>query len=110
MGPRPFIDLLREHRGGQTHQALTDKLNELVAAVVQEQRGGTLNLKLTLKPRSKGDGIDVYADVTSAPPKEAAGMAIFFPTPEGNLVRQDPRQQTMSLEEVPPTTVHKALA
>lgn len=39
MNARPFLDLLREHRNGLTHDELTDALNELVEAVAAERKG-----------------------------------------------------------------------
>lgn len=100
-GPRPFLDILREHRSGITHDLLSDKLQELVAAVTQEGKGGTLTLKIGVKPMGKGDGLEVTAAIELKGPKETPGAAIFFPTPENNLVRVDPRQQAMDLREVP---------
>jgi hypothetical protein len=101
MSARPFLDFLREHRSGVTHDLLSDKLQELVAAVTQEERAGTLTLKISVKPMGKGDGLEVTASVEMKAPKETPGTAIFFPTPENNLVRVDPRQQAMDLREVP---------
>jgi hypothetical protein len=107
---RPFLDFLREHRSGSTHDSLSDKLQELVAAVVEEGKGGTLTLTISVKPLGKGDGLEVGADVKIKTPKAPAGVSIFFPSPENNLVRQDPRQQTMELREVGPASAARALA
>lgn len=107
---RPFMDFLREHRNGLTHDSLSDALQEIVAAVVQEQRAGKLTLTITVKPMGKQDGLEVSADIKATPPKETAGVSIFFATPENNLARQDPRQQTMELREIGPTAAHKGVA
>lgn len=109
MASRPFMDFLREHRGGVTHDRLSDSLQELVAAVTAENKKGVLTFKLTVGPLGKGDGLEVKAEIDVKPPKETAGSAIFFPTPENNLVRQDPRQQTMELRQVP-AAAHKGVA
>ena len=98
---RPFMDILRELRGGNVHDQLSDELQALVAAVTQEGKAGTLTLKLTVKPRGKGDGLDVATEITMKPPKETPGVSIFYPTPDNNLVRVDPRQASMELHEVP---------
>ena len=110
MSSRPFMDFLREHRSGVTHDMLSDKLQELVAAVVQEGKGGTLTLKISVKPMGKNDGLSVAAEIATKPPKETPGESIFFPTPENNLVRQDPRQQAMELREITPATAHRGIA
>lgn len=107
---RPFMDFLRELRGGQTHDDLSDALQELVAEVTDLSRAGTLTLTLTIKPLGKGDGVQVGADVKVKPPKSAPGVSIFFPTPENNLVRNDPRQKTMELREITPASLPRSLA
>ena len=96
MSSRPFMDFLREHRSGITHDLLSDKLQELVAAVTQEGKAGSLVLKIGVKPMGKGDGLEVSAAIDVKSPKETPGAAIFFPTPENNLVRVDPRQQAIA--------------
>lgn len=101
MSARAFHDFLREHRAGQTHDLLSEKLQELVAAVTEEEKAGSLTLKITIKPMGKSDGLEVAAQITCSPPKETPGVSIFFATPENNLQREDPRQRSMELREVP---------
>ena len=50
----------------------------------------------------KSDGLEVSADIKVKPPKKTPGVSIFFATPDNNLVRVDPRQQSMELREVAP--------
>lgn len=107
---RPFMDFLREHRGGSTHDDLSEKLQELVAAVTEEGKSGTLTLTISVKPLGKGDGLEVGADVKIKPPVPKVGVSIFFASPENNLVRQDPRQQAMELREVGPASAARSLA
>ena len=110
MTSRPFYDFLREHRNGVTHDELADALNELVAAVNDEQKAGSLTFTVTIKPMGKSDGLEVSADIKVKPPKKTQGVSIFFATPDNNLVRQDPRQQSMELREVAPSTPVRSLA
>jgi len=110
MASKPFYDFLREHRNGLTHDELADALNELVAAVTEENKGGTLTFTVSVKPMGKSDGLEVSADIKVKPPKKTAGVSIFFATPENNLVRQDPRQQSMELREIGPSSAARALA
>lgn len=105
-----FMDLLREHRQGATHDELTEALRALTLAVSEERRAGTLTLKITIKPLAKGDGVEVSADVKLAAPTPVPGVSIFYPTPEGSLQRQDPRQQAMDLREIGPAEAHRGLA
>lgn len=107
---RPFYDFLREHRNGVTHDELADALNELVAAVTEENKAGKLTFTVSIKPMGKSDGLEVSAEIVSKPPKKTPGVSIFFATPENNLVRQDPRQQSMELRELGPATAHRGVA
>ena len=110
MSARPITDFLREHRNGVTLDDLSDALQTLVAAVVEEQRGGKLAITIAVKPLGKSDGFEVSVDHKVVAPKPTPGVSIFFASPENNLQRQDPRQQTMELREVPPASVARTLA
>lgn len=110
MAARPFTDLLREHRNGLTLDQLSDELNALVAAVAAENKAGKLVLTIGIKPSGNSGALEVSAEIKATPPKSAPGVAIFYPSPENNLVRQDPRQMAMELREIGPATPHKGLA
>ena len=107
---RPIYDFLREHRGGKTADELADALQELVAAVVAEGKGGTLTLKISVKPSGKTGGLEVSDDIKLSPPREVKSASIFFASPENNLVRQDPRQSVMELREIGPSVAHVGVA
>jgi hypothetical protein len=107
---RAFMDFLREHRNGATHDDLSDKLQELVAAVMEEGKSGKITLTVSIKPVGKNDGLEVAAEVKSTLPKKQPGVSIFFASPENNLIRQDPRQQALELREISPASVARALA
>ena len=108
---RPFMDFLREHRNGTTHDELSDALQELVAAVVEEGKSGKMVLTINVKHAGRGSGaLEVAAEIKVTPPKSQPGVAIFFASPENNLIRQDPRQTAMELREIGPATPHKGVA
>ena len=108
---RPFMDFLREHRNGSTHDELSDALQELVAAVTNEGKGGSLTLKITVKPAGRDSGaLEVGSEIKVTQPKSAPGVSIFFASPENNLIRQDPRQAALELREIGPALAHKGLA
>jgi hypothetical protein len=107
---RAFNDFLREHRHGATHDDLSDALQELVEAVCEENKAGKLVLTISIKPKGKGDGLEVAAEVKLAPPLPPPGVSLFFASAENNLVRSDPRQQAMELREAPPAHVARTLA
>ena len=95
---RPFMDFLREQRNGLLHDELSDKLQELVAAVVEAKKAGKITITIALKP--EGDVIVSADEVKVALPKVPNSPSIFFPTVENNLQRQDPRQAAMELRPI----------
>jgi hypothetical protein len=105
-----FIKFLQEHRSGVTLAELGESLQSLVADVTDQGKAGTLTLTISIKPIGKNDGLEVGAEIKSKPPKGEPGKSIFFATPENNLQRQDPRQQSMELREVAPASPARALA
>jgi hypothetical protein len=107
---RPFTDLLREHRNGLTHDELSDALRDLVAAVTDEGKAGSLTFTVSIKPMGKGDGLEVSADIKVKPPKKTPGAAIFFATPDNALQKQDPRQKEMELRDIGPAVAHRGVA
>jgi hypothetical protein len=110
MSARPYADLLREHRGGLTHEELSDALRDLVVAVTEENKAGSLTFTVKVKPMGKGDGLEVSADIKCKPPAKTPGVSIFFATPEGSLVREDPRQKNLELRDVGPALAHRGVA
>lgn len=101
MTVRSFVDFLRDHGNGVTLDALSDKLNELVAAVTDQNKSGSLTISIKLKPAGNSGALEVGVDAKVKKPENPPGVSIFFATPENNLQRQDPRQSTMELREVP---------
>lgn len=118
---RPFMDLLREHRGGATHDDLTEALHSVVEAVAAEGKAGSLTLKITIKPASsKGSALLVTDEIKATLPKETRESSIFFVSEDNNLVREDPRQHKLPLRTLdarpvpqdlgPPSSAASALA
>jgi len=105
-----FMDFVRQHRAGATHAEATELLQALVAAVTEEKRAGSLTIKITLRPLAKGDGLETSVAIKLAAPEPVAGTSIFYATPSNDLVRQDPRQQAMELQEIGPAEAHRGLA
>lgn len=92
-GPKPFNDTLVQLRFGETHDELTEALNELVRKVDMTQKGGKIVLTIAIKA-GKGGQIEIADDIKLTLPKVEKATSILFATPEGNLQRQDPRQKT----------------
>lgn len=98
---RPFFDVLSQIRGGAAiHDAAKD-LNELVKAVKETRKAGTLTIKLTIEPDKTDDTVvTIQPDVTLKLPKKARAKGIFYMDEKtGDLTREDPRQIQMQLEK-----------
>lgn len=86
----------------------TDALNDLVHATTETGKAGELVLKIKMKPiGGKAGQMEVDVDVKAKLPEPTRGKTLLFATPDNNLQRTDPRQQ--SLEGVR-TVVEEAAA
>lgn len=100
MSIRPITDVLRDLRFGEALDEASDAFNALVQAVESTGKAGELTITLKLKPSTAG-AIEVTDDIKAKVPKLAKGSSLFFATPEGNLVKNDPRQMSLAgLKEV----------
>jgi hypothetical protein len=80
-----------------------DELSKLIAAVVSTGKAGTLTLKIGIKPSTAG-ALAVKAAVATQIPKGLPPEALLWPTPDGNLVSDDPRQIKLDLKRVDTNT------
>jgi hypothetical protein len=95
---RQFVDFLTER--GLTQQELSDKLNELAAAVIETGKKGELVLKITMKAAGE-DMVVVTDDVVLKAPKPDRASAIYFADENNNLHRNNPAQASFDdLREV----------
>lgn len=102
-----FEATLREVRGGDCLNELSSSLQALVMAVGETGKGGTLTLKLAIKPAGgKGNALLIKGDVGLKLPQMEQEQTIMFATEDGALQRNDPRQKEMpfALRTVPETT------
>lgn len=96
---RPFTDVLRDIRRGRAVDQATRLLGEVVRAVDETGKPGSVTLTLTVKPE-KGGGSQktIIAAVKAKKPEGDIPEAVFFSDPEGDLHRTDPAQQEMFSE------------
>lgn len=94
MSARLFADYLREIDKGRLHAELSGRFQELVEAVSQVGKAGSVTLKLSLKPASEMDGgvVTLSGEVKLTAPQPKRSATIFFVDEEFNLSRRDPRQ------------------
>ena len=110
MSVQKLYDFLREHGSGATQNHIADSLRQLVEAVVSEDRSGSLTINIKIKPAGNSGALEVSIDHKIKKPEPPPGVSIFFPTPEGNLSRQDPRQMNLDgLREVVPEFAFKGV-
>lgn len=99
---RPFAEFLHEQRGGAAALEVSERFNELVAAVIEHGKGGELTLKIAVKPAAKGAGnvVQVTDTCTTKLPEGDRPAAIFFADDDGNLRRNNPNQPELPLRAV----------
>ena len=75
------------------------KLSEVIAAIVATNKAGSLTMKIDLKPSTAG-ALAVKASVTIKKPKGLPAESLLWPSPDGNLLADDPRQTKLELKPV----------
>lgn len=104
---RPFSAFLQEQDRGRTHDVLSQRLHELIAAVQETGKGGSLTLKIDVKPipGTNAKTLTVTDAIAAKIPAAERPKTIFFVTEGGNLSRNDPTQPVITgLREVEPIT------
>lgn len=76
-----------------------EKFSEVINAVVSTNKAGSLTLKIDIKPSTAG-ALAVKGTVAIKKPKGLPPESLLWPTPEGNLMEEDPRQQKLELKQV----------
>jgi hypothetical protein len=103
---RDFYGVVVDLDEGLVHQQLTQKLRELVKAVCDTGKSGTMTFKV--KAKLDGRNVIITSDVRSSPPQPATGSTFFFPDEKGDLRREDPKQpQLRNLDTKPPTQLRR---
>lgn len=102
---RPFADFLREQSAGRTHDDLTTALAEVVSAVKDTGKKGTVTLTVTVAPLDKnGNALTVTDVVKKVIPQHDRRKSIFYADDSGNLTKDDPMQPTFEGLRVAPST------
>jgi hypothetical protein len=98
---RPFSQFMLEQRRGALHAELSDVLREVVAAVQDHGKAGSLTLTIDVKPGAKGTRTLVVSDaIKTKIPQGERPSALFFADDAGNLHREDPTQPELPLRRV----------
>ena len=76
-----------------------DEFGKLINSVVANGKAGSITMKIDIKPSTAG-ALAVKATVVSKIPKGLPPESLLWPTPEGNLMSEDPRQTKLDLKPV----------
>ena len=77
-------------------EELTDALNDMVHASTETGKVSELAIKVKLKPMAGSSGqVELDTDVKVKLPQPTKGKTIMFATPQNNLQRENPKQQTL---------------
>lgn len=68
------------------------RFSSLIQAVADTGKAGSITLKVTVRPSTAG-AMAVKPEVRVTMPKGLPAEAMLWPTPDGNLVADDPRQR-----------------
>jgi len=102
MNTTDFLATVMDMRGGSVAAQCSQRFSDLIAAVIEQGKGGDFVLKLSVKPSklSMTAGVievSVDADIKVRKPEEEPGAAMFFVTKDGRLSKDDPKQVEMGL-------------
>jgi len=95
---RSFFETVRDLNNGKALLDCDEALHALVQAIQTTNKGGSLTLKVDIAPiKGSTMAVSVKASVNSKEPEFEDVGTIMFPTPEGNLSRNNYRQQDLPL-------------
>jgi hypothetical protein len=93
---KPITDIMREIRKGRAVDLASQMLAEVVRAVDETGKPGTITIKVSIKPEKGGGNQKTLTMTTeSKVPRPDVPDAIFFSDEAGDLHRSDPQQKEM---------------
>lgn len=92
---------------GSLDSELTEALADVVRAVRETGKAGTLTLRLKVSKLNARDenAVKLTPEVSTKRPKLAPYESVMFSTYDGDLLRNDPNQQQLDLREVPKSSL-----
>lgn len=96
----PFADILITLDKGRTHSELSTKLQQLVAAVAETGKKGSLSVSLTIAPSKSEAPFEVLESVVLKLPAPTRRASLFYADDDMNLVRKDPNQMALPLRDI----------
>lgn len=99
MSIRPITDTLRLLEGGVFMDQASEKLAALVKGIEETGKAGKLVISLDLK-QVAGGAISITPHCSTKVPEAKPDSTLLWPTVEGNLSMDNPRQQKLDLRTV----------
>jgi hypothetical protein len=97
---RLITDILRDIRKGRPVEEATMALADIVRAVDETGKEGSVTIILKVKPaKHGGPEKTLVCEVKAKKPIAEIAPAVFFSNADGDLHRYDPRQEEMPLAE-----------
>lgn len=97
---RLITDILREIRKGRPVEEATMALADVVRAVDETGKDGSVTITLKIKAaKHGGPEKTLICEVKAKKPIAEIAPAVFFSDQDGDLHRVDPRQEEMELKE-----------
>lgn len=97
---RLITDVLRDIRKGRPVEEATMALADVVRAVDETGKEGSVTIVLKVKPaKHGGPEKTLVAEVKAKKPIAEIAPAVFFSDSDGDLHRVDPAQETMGFAE-----------
>jgi hypothetical protein len=96
---KPFTDTLGELQHGELLRELTAATYDMIAAVMDTRKPGTITLKLGFAPTGKGTVV-IAAEYVAKEPEHDRQPTTFFVGQDFSLHRNDPAQPRLPLVEV----------
>lgn len=91
--PTSILVFLEQHAKGRTRDELSETLRDLILAVQDVGKPGSLTLKIAAKRINDGQ-VELAAQVTTKLP-DIPQASIWFATNSGELTRDDPTQMAL---------------
>jgi hypothetical protein len=102
-----FSLFVQDLRDGRAHAELTGKLAEVLTAVKETGKAGSITLKIDIKPAARGnndvDKVTILDTVTAKVPMPDRGQDFYWLTDDNNLSRNHPRQHNLDLRDATST-------
>lgn len=92
---KSFAQFLEQVEFGSVAQQATDELNDLIHAITETGKSGSLTITIKIKPIGNTGQVEIDSDVKAKQPAPTRGKTLMFCTPDNNMQRENPRQQLL---------------